>query len=44
VIATMSPTVGRADLGDNDIVTTIKPDDLHPVFGQCALRADRRMH
>jgi hypothetical protein len=33
VIVTLAPTVGRSDVGDNDIVTTIKPDDLLPVFG-----------
>lgn len=33
VIVTQAPTVGRADVGDNDIVTTVRPDDLHPVFG-----------
>ena len=29
----LAPTVGRADVGDNDIVTSVTPDDLHPVFG-----------
>jgi hypothetical protein len=33
VIVSLGPTVGRADVGDNDIVTTVSPDDLHPVFG-----------
>lgn len=33
VIVSLAPTVGRADVGDNDIVTTVTPDDLHPVFG-----------
>jgi hypothetical protein len=33
VIVSLGPTVGRADVGDNDIVTTVKPEDLHPVFG-----------
>jgi hypothetical protein len=33
VIVSIAPTVGRADVGDNDIVTTVTPDDLHPVFG-----------
>jgi hypothetical protein len=33
VIVTLAPTVGRADVGDNDIVTTVTPEDLHPVFG-----------
>jgi hypothetical protein len=33
VIVSLGPTVGRADVGDNDIVTTVTPDDLHPVFG-----------
>ena len=33
VMVTLAPTVGRADVGDNDIVTTVTPDDLHPIFG-----------
>lgn len=33
VVVSCAPTVGRADVGDNDIVTTVTPDDLHPVFG-----------
>lgn len=33
VIVSLAPSVGRADVGDNDIVTTVTPDDLHPVFG-----------
>ncbi|MCX2932623.1 hypothetical protein ORI20_20330 [Mycobacterium sp. CVI_P3] len=33
VIVSLGPTVGRADVGDNDIVTTVTPEDLHPVFG-----------
>jgi hypothetical protein len=33
VIVTLAPTNGRPDVGDNDIVTTITPDELHPVFG-----------
>lgn len=33
VIVSLAPTVGRADVGDNDIVTTVTPDDLQPVFG-----------
>lgn len=33
VIVSLTPTVGRADVGDNDIVTSVTPDDLHPVFG-----------
>ncbi|WP_373203130.1 hypothetical protein [Mycobacterium marinum] len=33
VIVSLAPTVGRADVGDNDIVTTVTPEDLHPVFG-----------
>ena len=37
VIVSLGPTVGRADVGDNDIVTTVSPDDLHPVFGQAGV-------
>lgn len=33
VIVSLGPTVGRADVGDNDTVTTVTPEDLHPVFG-----------
>lgn len=33
VIVSLAPTVGRADVGDNDIVATVTPEDLHPVFG-----------
>jgi hypothetical protein len=33
VIVSLGPTVGREDVGDNDIVTTVTPADLHPVFG-----------
>lgn len=33
VVVSNAPTVGRADVGDNDIVTSVTPDDLHPVFG-----------
>ena len=33
VIVSLGPTVGRPDVGDNDIVTTVSPEDLHPVFG-----------
>ncbi|ULE33327.1 hypothetical protein [Mycobacterium sp. IDR2000157661] len=33
VIVSLGPTVGRADVGDNDIVTTVTPKDTHPVFG-----------
>jgi hypothetical protein len=33
VIVSLGPTVGRADVGDNDIVATVTPDDLFPVFG-----------
>lgn len=33
VIVSLWPTVGRADVSDNDIVTTVNPEDLHPVFG-----------
>lgn len=33
VLVSLAPTVGRADVGDNDIVTSVTPDDLHPVFG-----------
>jgi hypothetical protein len=33
VIVTLAPTVGRADVGDNDIVTTVTPEDLQPIFG-----------
>jgi hypothetical protein len=33
VIVSLGPTAARADVGDNDIVTTVTPDDLHPVFG-----------
>ena len=33
VIVSLGPTVGRADVGDNDIVATVQPQDLHPVFG-----------
>ncbi|MBB4856042.1 hypothetical protein HNP40_003456 [Mycobacteroides chelonae] len=33
VVVSLAPTVGRADVGDNDIVTAVTPDDLHPVFG-----------
>lgn len=33
VMVSISPTVGRADVADNDIVTTVSPDDLRPIFG-----------
>lgn len=33
VVVSLAPTVGRADVGDNDIVTSVTPDDLHPIFG-----------
>ncbi|MCU1698975.1 MAG: hypothetical protein JWR34_5038 [Mycobacterium sp.] len=33
VIVSLGPTVGRADVGDNDTVTTVTPEDMHPVFG-----------
>lgn len=33
VVVSLAPSVGRADVGDNDIVTSVTPDDLHPVFG-----------
>jgi hypothetical protein len=33
VVVSLAPTVGRADVGDNDIVTSVTPEDLHPVFG-----------
>jgi hypothetical protein len=33
LIVSLGPTVGRADVGDNDIVTTVTPEDFHPVFG-----------
>ena len=33
VIVSLWPTVGRADVSDNDIVATVTPDNLHPVFG-----------
>ncbi|MFE3029826.1 hypothetical protein [Nocardia tengchongensis] len=33
VIVSLAPTVGRADVADNDIVATVTPDDLRPVFG-----------
>ncbi|MGH3971159.1 MAG: hypothetical protein ACRDTV_24390, partial [Mycobacterium sp.] len=33
VIVSLGPTVGRADVGDNDIVAAVTPDDLHALFG-----------
>ncbi|WP_156769769.1 hypothetical protein [Nocardia sp. 852002-20019_SCH5090214] len=33
VIVSLASTVGRADVADNDIVTTVTPDDLQAVFG-----------
>ncbi|MFB8006939.1 hypothetical protein [Nocardia sp. NPDC056000] len=33
VIVSLAPTVGRADVADNDVVTTVTPEDLAPVFG-----------
>lgn len=33
VLVSLAPSVARADVGDNDIVTSVTPDDLHPVFG-----------
>lgn len=33
VIVSLMPTVGRTDVGDNDIVTAVTPDDLLPIFG-----------
>ncbi|MFL0180289.1 hypothetical protein [Mycobacterium sp. SMC-15] len=33
VIVSLARSVGRADVGDNDIVTSVTPDDLHPIFG-----------
>jgi hypothetical protein len=33
VIVTLEPTAGRADVGDNDIVATVNPDDLDTPFG-----------
>ncbi|PZT97511.1 MAG: hypothetical protein DI630_21430 [Gordonia sp. (in: high G+C Gram-positive bacteria)] len=33
VMVSTSPTVGRADVADNDIVATVSPHDLRPVFG-----------
>jgi hypothetical protein len=33
VIVTLAPTAGRSDVGDNDIVATVTPDDFHPLWG-----------
>jgi hypothetical protein len=33
VIVTGAPTAGRADVADNDIVISVTPDDLVPIFG-----------
>lgn len=33
VMVTNAPTVGRADVADNDLVASVTPDDLFPIFG-----------